>query len=339
MNSVLVTGASGFIGQHLVTELLVSGQHKIRGTRQSEPEYSFFNFEAIEWRTVELSNRLSITGLCDDMDIVVHLAAIARQEFDKSWDDYLRINVEATENLLDDAEKAGVKRFVYISTVEAAGFGNGTDPRVETDLPSPVNFYGKSKLAAEKIVLSHSGSMETVVLRLPMVYGPGSLLTVPKLFGMVNKGIYPLIGTGTNLMEFCYVGNIVTAICLALTQPNIKNELFYVSDCRSYSIREVISAIAKAENKKVMMIALPIPVAYSIALLWEIMAKIIPIPPIISKISRKPFFSREAVWWTTRNVNIVSTAKIRGVLGYRPFYSIDDGCKATVDWLKSEGVI
>jgi len=73
--------------------------------------------------------------------------------------------------------------------------------------------------------------------------------------------------------------------------------------------------------------------------MWEIIAKIAPIPPIISKISRKPFFSRETVWWTTRNVNIVSTDKIKTKLGYSATFSIEQGCVEMVTWLKKENLI
>jgi len=337
--NILITGASGFIGQQLVVKLLEEGIFTIRGTCQQAPEFKFFDFKKIDWRTIDLAEFNSFCGICDGIDVVVHCAAIARQEADKSWDDYQCINVDATKQLLEEAEKSGVKRFVYLSTVEAAGFGNGIDPRTEEDTPAPFNYYGKSKLEAENILHNNTSSVETVILRLPMIYGPGNVLVIPKLFGMVAKGFYPFIGSGSTLMEFCYVGNVVNAILLAISHENASNDTFYVSDSRSYSIREVIFAISKAENRKIISINIPIFLANMLAVMWEIIAKIAPIPPIISKISRKPFFSRETVWWTTRNVNIVSTDKIKSKLGYSATFSIDQGCSEMVTWLKKENLI
>jgi UDP-glucose 4-epimerase len=245
------------------------------------------------------------------------------------------VNVLGTTALLEEARRAGVKRFVYISTVEAAGYGDGVNPRRESDEPDPDNNYGRSKLQAEKIVMNGSWPFERVVVRLPAIYGQGTLLIVPKLFGMVKRGFYPLIGSGNARMEFCNVENAVQAIVLAGTRPEAAGELFYVSDERSYSIKEVISAIAAAMNKRVLMLHIPRWAAYTAAGLWELCAKIFPFPPLVSAASKKPFLTRETVWWTTRNVNIVSTEKIRRVLGYALQVSLSRGCDETWEWLKS----
>ena len=176
------------------------------------------------------------------------------------------------------------------------------------------------------------------MLRLPMIYGPGTFLIVPKLFGMVKRGIYPLIGKGNTKMEFCFVDNAVDAIVLGGTKKKAAAELFYVSDFRSYSIKEVISTIAESMNTRVRFIYIPVFIAYIMGLLFEIIAKIFPFSPIVSKFSKKPFFSRETVRWTTKNVNVVSCEKIRNLLKYEPKVSIQDGCRTTAEWLRSHGL-
>jgi len=334
MEKILVTGANGFIGQHLVKKLL-SGGAKVRGTRFIERPLYFISAEDIEWRDIDLRKKETLTGIAQDISCVYHLAAIPNNDFSKTWEDFHAVNVLGTAALLEEAKRAGVQRFVYISTVEAAGYGDGVNSRKESDEPRPDNNYGKSKLQAEKIVMDGSWPFERVVVRLPAIYGPGTLLIVPKLFGMVKRGFYPLIGSGEALMEFCYVENAVQAIVLAGTRPEAAGELFYVADERSYSIKEVIAAIAAAMNKRILMIHIPRWVAYIVAWLWEMSVKLIPFPPLVSATSKKPFFTRETVWWTTRNVNIVSTEKIRRVLGFAPKVSLNRGCDETWQWLKT----
>jgi len=334
--NILVTGATGFIGQHLTRKLLdVHGKRSVRAVSKdndgSKPY--FFRDDEVESKKADISDRASILGLMDGIDVVYHLAAISRNDLSKTWDDFYAVNVQGTINLLEEAKSAGVKRFVFVSTVEAAGFGNGVSPRIETDTPNPVNNYGKSKLLAERQVLSGARPVECAVLRLPMIYGPGTFLIVPKLFGMVRRGFYPMIGGGSSKMEFCYVDNAVDAIILAGEKKEAAGELFYVSDERSYSIREVVSTIAESSAKRVLFIRIPVFAANFLGLCWEIAAKILPFPPIVSKYSRKPFFSRETVFWTTRDVNTVSTEKIKSVLGYSPAVNIKEGTRRTAEWL------
>jgi UDP-glucose 4-epimerase len=333
--NILVTGATGFIGQHLTRKLLdIGGERSVRTvyTDDSAKLY-FFRNEEVDSRKADITDRQSISGLMDGIDVVYHLAAISRNDLSKTWEDFYAVNVQGTVNLLEEAKAAGVKKFVFASTVEAAGFGDGVSPRVETDAPNPVNNYGKSKLSAERQVLSGAWPMECAVLRLPMIYGPGTFLIVPKLFGMVRRGFYPMIGGGKALMEFCYVDNAVNGIISAGEKKEAAGELFYLSDERSYSIREVVSTIAESSGKRVLFVSIPVFAAKFLGLCWEIAAKILPFPPIISKYSRKPFFSRETVFWTTRNVNTVSTEKIKSVLGYSPAVNIKEGTRRTAEWL------
>ena len=333
MEKILVTGANGFIGQHLVRRLLARG-YAVRGTRFNERPLTFIKSGEIEWADVDLQNGNSLAGIASDVSCIYHLAAIPNNDYSKTWEDFFAVNVIGTKSLLEEAKRAGIKRFVYVSTVEAAGYGDGVHPRKETDVPHPDNNYGKSKLQAERLVMDGSWPFECVVIRLPAVYGPGTLLIVPKLFGMVKRGFYPFIGSGSALMEFCHVENAVQAITLAGTRPEAAGELFFTADERSYSIKEIISAIAAAMNRRVMMLHIPRWIAYVMACTWELTAKVYPFPPVVSRWSKKPFLTRDTVWWTTRNVNIVSIDKIKTMLGYAPKVSLQQGCSETWEWLK-----
>jgi UDP-glucose 4-epimerase len=330
---VLVTGANGFIGQHLVRALLDAGQ-VVRCMYNAKKPLHFFKEAEVEWWDADLRDANSMQGIAKNIDLVYHLAAIPRNDISKSWEDFRIQNIEGTALLLKESNSSGVKRFVYVSSVEAAGYGDGTHPRVESDPCHPENNYGKSKLLAEELVGKDGWSFEYVITRLPMVYGPGTFLIVPKLFGFVKKGFYPLIGSGETLMEFCYVKNAVSALLLAGLDARAKGELFYVSDMRSYSIKEVVLHIAHAMNVKLVLLHIPISLALATAFLFEAIARVLPFPPIVSRYSGKPFFTRETVRWTTRNCNIVSTEKIKKLLGYSPSVDISDGCNQTATWLR-----
>lgn len=332
MKKVLVTGANGFIGQHLCRKLLDSG-YAVRGMCHDNHPFYFIKEKEIEWFPADLSKKHTLSDITKDVTMVYHLAAIPRNDISKTWGDFYQVNVQGTEYLLQDAQRNGVEKFIFISTVEAAGYGNGVDPRREVDTSHPFNNYGKSKLEAENIVLENSWPFKKVVLRLPMIYGPGTLLIVPKLFGMVRRGFYPFIGNGLTKMEFCYVENAVYAIILAGEKEEANGQLFYVSDDHSYTIKDVINEIAKSLNKKFITFHIPVSFAFIIGFIFEIIAKIIPFPPIVSPYSKKPFFTRETVWWTTRDVNIVSIEKIVARLGYKSIYTISEGCSKTVAWL------
>lgn len=329
---ILVTGANGFIGQHLCRLLLDSGYY-VRGMFHDNYPLYFIKKGEIEWFEGDVTNKHSIQDICKTIDFIVHLAAIPRNDLRKNWQEFYNVNVCGTHNLLEDAAKSKIRRFIYLSTVEAAGYGDGLNPRHENDVPNPINNYGKSKLLAEQGVFSNEWLFERTIIRLPMIYGPGTMLIVPKLFGMVKRGFYPFIGSGNTLMEFCYVGNAIHAIKLAIENDSASGNLFYVSDERSYSIKEVIDAISKSLNKKYIPLYIPKQIAYLIAMCFELFSKIFPFPPIVSPYSKKPFFTKETVDWTTQNINLVSTEKIRHLLGYEPLFSIDEGCKLTVGWL------
>lgn len=329
----IVTGANGFIGQHLV-RFLLDNNIKVRGICHGSLPLYFVKPHEFEKIEADLNNRQSLVNICKNCDVVFHCAAIPRNDLSKTWEEFKQTNIDGTKYLLEEAVYASVKRFVFISSVEAAGFGNGISPRIETDTSIPDNNYGKSKLLAEELVLSSPLNIERVVVRLPMIYGPGTFMIVPKIFGMVKKGFYPLIGDGHAKMEFCYVKNAIQGIFLAGQHAEANKQLFYLNDQKTYSIKEVITNVAAAMNKKILFLYIPRFVAYTIALCVEILAKILPIAPIISPISRKSFFTRETVFWTTRDVNWVNSDKARSILGYNPPIDIKSGCESTVKWLK-----
>ncbi len=333
----LVTGANGFIGQHLVRSLVRAG-HEVRALAFGTYALHDLDPAALDWRVGDLADPATTQGLVDGVEVVYHLAAIPRNILSKTWDDFWRVNVLGTLYLLRAAQQAGVRRFVFVSTVEAAGFGDGVHPRREEEPPHPVNNYGRSKLEAERLVLQGPWTFESVVARLPMIYGPGTDILVPKLFRMVKRRFYPLIGSGRSLMEFCFVEDAVQGLRLCGEQPAAAGELFYISGQRSYTVREMVAHVAASMGVRVWFVHIPVPLAMLIGLTFEYTAKVFPFWPIVSPATRKPFFTRTTVFWTSHSVDIVSTDKIRARLGYAPAFDIAAGCARTAAWLNTQGI-
>jgi len=335
--SAIVTGGNGFIGSYLSNELVIRGYRVIRliqdtpANRQTNPGQDI--------RFFDLAKPESMKDICEGGNVVFHLAAIPREQTNFNKEDYIQVNVNGTRCLLEEAAHAGVGRFVYVSTIEAVGPAINSVPLTEETEPHPLNNYGKSKLEAERLVNNfHSGQMTCSVVRLPMIYGPGNYLNVPKLFGAVQRPVFPLIGNGHALMEFCFVGNAVQGLILAGEQEKAAGEIFFISE-ESRRLRDVISAVAKAENVRPFLFVIPVPLAYILALLIEGAAVVLPFKPFRSPITHKPLFTRKTIEWTTHSVNICSAEKAACVLGYKPPFSLEEGLRITVeDFRKREWI-
>jgi nucleoside-diphosphate-sugar epimerase len=165
------------------------------------------------------------------------------------------------------------------------------------------------------------------------------MLHLKRLFKLVKTGFYPVMGDGQALMEFCYVGNVVAGLILAARSKQAIGRTYYISDERSYTITEVLNAIAKAEGVKLRIIHLPTPVGNAIGLTVETFGKVFRFWPFIVKETGRPTFSRNTVRWSTGNTWICSTEKAKRELGYEPAVSLQEGVQRTVEWYKSVGAL
>jgi nucleoside-diphosphate-sugar epimerase len=205
---IMVTGAGGFVGKALVEWLAAQG-HAVRAiTRQIVPDIA-----TADW-----------APLLVEIDAVVHLAARVHQLREKSADplaEFRRINRDATLRLAEAAIAAGNQRFVFISSVKAATESTGLQPIDEDQPANPVDPYGISKLEAEQglLALAGQGDFEPVILRVPLVYGPGAKGNMRTLFTLVRLGMPLPLGSIDNRRSLIGLGNLVRAIELALITP------------------------------------------------------------------------------------------------------------------------
>ena len=264
---VLVTGAYGFIGHAYGAELSTRGVEWIGAVRERAADEARDNIVAVGDFAVADWSRV-IAG--HPIDCIVHLAARSHRVVDDDPDPraaYTRANVDATRRLLEAARVAGVRRFVFASTVKV--HGDYTPPGVvwrETDPLEPKDEYARSKVVAEALVdrFGREHAMQTVILRFPMVYGPGVKANFAALFDAVRGRRWLPFGAIRNQRSLLGLANACAAIELARTHRDAPGQVYLVSDGDDMSTPELVDAMADALNVRPRLISLPSSLLYAL---------------------------------------------------------------------------
>jgi len=250
---VLVIGASGFIGQVLCRQLRQQCMYIRAGIRQETDG---------PWDDViylDLASQKFPKDAMAEIDTVFHLAgkAHALTETQQDEKEYFRINTVGTSRLLEIARDAGVRRFILFSSVKAMGEG-GEYCQDESAECHPETPYGRSKLAAEKLVLEGGYIPEPVVLRLSMVYGSSRKGNLSRMIEAIAKGCFPPLPEVGNQRSMVHVEDVVQAALLAAKKPAAVGQSYIVTDGQVYSTRQLYEWICKALNKQVPAWTIPI---------------------------------------------------------------------------------
>lgn len=315
MTKVLVTGATGFVGRRLVSALITEG-HEVRCAVSQK----------IDWLKAEqvVVNRLDCdpdwSEALEGIDVVIHLAArahVMKETSSSGLDEYRKINSIATQHLAKEAAKHQVKRFIFLSSIKVNGESTPeNDPFTEESVAKPVDPYGQSKLHAEQYLeaISQETGMQVVILRSPLVYGPGVKANFLKMMKLVKKDLPLPFGDVKNSRHIVYVDNLVSALCLVLTHPDAGNQTYLVADDEPLSLTQLLSLLGKEMNTKARLIPVPVPfMEFSFKLLG------------LKNLNIRLFRSLE-----------VSNSKIKSQLGWAPPVSCTEGLRETVKWYERE---
>ena len=320
---ILVTGATGFLGQH-VCRALVAGGVAVRGLVRSADSATIAG--VTPFPCADLSDRPALRRALRGADAVIHLAARAHVMRDAAADplaEYRRTNVEGTRAVVEEALAAGVPRLVFASSVKAVGEAS-TTPWTEATPALPTDPYGISKLEAERVVAeaAGSGAMATTVLRLPLVYGPGMKANMLRLFDIVDRGVPLPLGSVRNRRSLVFTGNVAAAIQTVIATPAAAGEVFFVRDLQEASTPDLIRAIARALGRPARLVPVPIQLFRLAGRAGDMLSRFVRMPIGTSTVS-KLFGSLS-----------VDASRIALVTGFRPPYSMEEGLRITAEWYR-----
>lgn len=254
----LVTGASGFIGRGLLPALKRAGHVTTLASRT----YPVKNTDPLTFSVGAISDDTDWTPAVANQDVVIHLANRAHSFNHKAVDalsEYRKVNVEGTLNLARQAAEAGAKRFIYLSSIKVNGERTSDHAFRCDDVPAPEDHYGISKWEAEQGLnkLCEELKMELVIIRPPLVYGPGVKGNLQKLTQAIDSGLPLPLGGITNRRDLISLYNLTDLIVTCVDHPRASGHTFLCSDGCPVSTSELITWIAKARGKKLRLFKLP----------------------------------------------------------------------------------
>jgi len=313
---VLVTGSSGFIGGFVCSELLRRGwsvRGSVRTARQSHTLEPGVQPIVVETCQGKANWDEAVCGV----DAVVQLIGRAHVLHDRGSDSlekYRADNVQVIDGLLRACLQSDVKRLVQLSTIAVVGQG-GEIPYTERTKCQPENAYGITKLEAEKLLLEsvRGTELEPVILRAPMVYGPGAKGNFPRLLEFIWRGLPLPVGAVCNQRSVLFVRNLSDAVCHALIHPEAGGEVFNVADAKSISTKDLARQIATLMHRPLR--ALPVPI-FALRAMGRL-------------IGREDDIRRFTVSLT------LCTRKIREELNWHPPYSIEEGLVESAEWFRA----
>jgi nucleoside-diphosphate-sugar epimerase len=326
--SALVTGASGFIGGRLAERLATEEGVRVRAMVRQAKKGERLRTYPLEIVKTDLLDLESLRKAVEGCDLVFHCAALVRETGDRN--EFYRVNVKGTENIVNVSRDTGVKKFIHFSSVAVYGMNPPDGADEKTPLQPCGNLYCDTKIAAEKVVWAahQEAGLPVVVLRPANVYGPYSNPWTLRPIKLVNSGQMMLINGGTGICNYVYVDNLIDATLLATKRDRSLGEVYLVSDGRPVMWKEFFGYYARMAGKPSIR-SVPKWLGKAIALGMEVTSKLRGKPPKLT---------REAVGFLTRKARF-SIEKARRELGYQPRFSLEEGMKLTEQWLREKGYL
>ena len=305
--NIILTGGSGFLGSHVVKSLLEQGKHNVKLVSRSKFKEHLY---------VSSLNGDSDFNLPRGYEVVVHCAArvhVMNDEEANPLEEFREVNTYGTLNLAQQSADAGVKRFIFISSIKVNGESTESNlPFKPDDAFIPTDPYGLSKYEAEvglRQIAKETG-MEIVIIRPPLVYGPGVKANFASLLNLASKGLTLPFGSFiTNRRSMVSVDNLVDLIVTCIDHPKAANQVFLVSDDEDLSTAQLIRRLSRACGKSGFL--LPIPV-----FLFKVVARVFRKKDIIDRFSGSL---------------CVDISKTKDLLSWKPPQTVDDGFKLTAD--------
>lgn len=308
--SILVTGAGGFVGRNVLGRMLQDGREVACTLRNKSSQ----DVGMKKWYVPDIAKNTSWGDIVSGVSVIVHCAARVHVMSDAVSDplsEFRRVNVEGTLNLARQAAASGVKRFIFISSIkvngEATYAGRSFGP---SDTPAPEDPYGISKLEAERglMQLAHETSMEVVIIRPPLVYGPGVKGNFASLIKLMRKGFPLPLGAIHNKRSLVGVDNLVDLVIRCIDHPAAANQVFLAGDGEDLSTTELLRGLAEAIGSP---------------------ARLIPVPAGLLSLGAAVLGKRAVAQRLLGSLQ-VDISKARDLLGWEPPVSVKEGLRRCV---------
>jgi nucleoside-diphosphate-sugar epimerase len=331
----LVTGATGFIGGHLVERLVKTG-HRVRCLARPTSDTQTLERLGVEIAQGDLTDPVSIGRAAAGATHILHCGALV-----SDWAtvrEINQINVGGTRHLMQAALQAGVTRVIHISSTDVYGHPKGLRDIDESQPPSRFsNWYSRTKLEGESEVrrAASTGAVQAVILRPATIYGPGSVNVVGEIAKAVRARNMLLIDHGRAVAGLCYIDNLVQAATLALSDQAAAGQTFNVTDGLDITWGQFVEDLAQGLGSPPPRLSLPYPVAHRLGLALEQSYRLL---RTAAGLRTPPLLSRQAVDVMGRDQSF-SNARIRQRLGWEPRVGYERGLRSTLDWLVASEVV
>lgn len=318
----LVTGGTGFVGRHLVEHLRSAGDAVtalVRSPARAEPLRAL----GVRLEPGDLHDHAALARAAADQDVIYHVAGAVAAPTEAA---YLAGNRDGTANLVNAATEAAIRRFVFVSSLAAAGPSRpGVPHRGEVD-PHPVTAYGRSKLAGEAVV--RSSSLAWTILRPPAVYGPRDRDNFLTVFKGLRLGVAPVFGDGSTELSAVYAPDLAEALRAGGATEATIGGTYYPNHPEIVTSAELVRIIARATGRSVRIIGLPEPLARGILTITGGVARLLGRSTILNPDKANEFY--QAAWTG-------DPAPLRQDAGWQARHDTASGFAATWQWYREAG--
>ncbi|RAL24798.1 hypothetical protein DL240_00885 [Lujinxingia litoralis] len=319
---VFLTGATGFVGSHVAEALLAAG-HEVMALVRPTSKVAHLSALGVSQVVGSMEAPEALEASLREVDAVVHVAGMTTG---KTPADLYRVNGVASGRLAEVAARAGVARFVYVSSAAAQGPGEGDQPRPRGVRPRPVSHYGRSKLHGEGAVLRVRQEMGVTILRPPPVYGPRDR-DMFQVFQLASYGLGPVLGDGSRWLSVIHVHDVARAAVRCLEDVG-SGAAYTIDDGGRYTWREFTGIIAGAVGKRGLHLPIPAPLFGVAAMLSEAGGRLAGVTPI---------FNRDKYAEMSQPSWVCGHEAIQQALGWEPTLGLEEGARQTVQWYREEG--